>query len=357
MNQRQWNELALCLVRKAVLAPSSHNTQPWVFRIGTSEIDLFADRSRALRVNDPEDRELTISCGAALMNLRVAASNYGFRVQVQLLPEEAEPDWLARATLSRDSGEPGAEGALTEFVEKRRTYRKQFAVREVDSESVEHLVAAAVAEGQWLRPLLSEETRQGAARLVAEGDAAQWADRSWRRELATWMRSRRRGDGLTVPALAAPVAQLVIRTFDMGGRVGAKNRELAETSPLLAVLGTERDDPDDWLKAGEALQRVLLVGCQRNLQASFLNQPIQVASLRLKLQNLIGGGVPQILLRLGYPVEEMPSAPRRQVGDVIEQEKWHTAEQARLLRAGDLAATRRAPHPRAPSPTGAQRRG
>jgi hypothetical protein len=50
--------------RKAVLAPSSHNTQPWVFRIGASEIDLFADRTRALPVNEPEDRELTIRCGA-----------------------------------------------------------------------------------------------------------------------------------------------------------------------------------------------------------------------------------------------------------------------------------------------------
>jgi hypothetical protein len=118
--------------------------------------------------------------------------------------------------------------------------------------------------------------------------------------------------------LAAPVAQVVVRTFDIGGGVGAKDRELAEASPLLAVLGTEHDDPQAWLQAGEALQRVLLVGCQLSLQASYLNQPIQVASLRPKLRDLVGGGFPQVVLRFGYPKEEIPAAPRRQMEEVIE---------------------------------------
>jgi nitroreductase len=316
MSASEWNEQALSLLRKAVLAPSSHNTQPWLFRIGTSEIDLFADRTRALPVNDPEDRELAISCGAALMNLRVAAAHHGYRVQVQLLPDAGEPDWIARATMSREPGEPSTVGALADFMEVRRTYRKRFAKREVDSATVDQLVDAAGSEGAWLRPLLAEEARQRAATLVAGGDAAQWADPSWRRELAAWMRPRRRGDGLTVPTPAAPVAQLVIRTFDMGLSVGGKDRELAESSPLLAVLGTKRDNPHDWVQAGEALQRVLLTACQHGLQASHLNQPIQVASLRPKLRHLVGTGFPQLLLRFGYPVEGIPGAPRRPVEDV-----------------------------------------
>jgi hypothetical protein len=146
----------------------------------------------------------------------------------------------------------------------------------------------------------------------------QWGNPSWRRELAAWMHPRRRGDGLSVPALAAPAAQLVVRTFDMGGGVGAKDRELAEASPLLAVLGTDSDHPRHWMLAGQALQRTLLVACGHGLQASYLNQPIQVASLRARLQTLVGSGFPQILLRFGYPVEEVPASPRRALEDVIE---------------------------------------
>jgi hypothetical protein len=156
---------------------------------------------------------------------------------------------------------------------------------------------------------------------------AQWANPSWRRELAAWMHPRRRGDGLTVPSLAAPVTQLVVRTFDLGGGVGAKDRELAEASPLLAVLCTEGAQPRDWLLAGQALERVLLVACRHGLQASYLNQPIQVVSLRPKLQDLVGGGFPQILLRLGHPVDVVPAAPRREVADVIEEAAVHSQGQ------------------------------
>ena len=57
------------LVAQAVLAPSSHNTQPWLWLLLEGSVTLFADRTRALPVNDPDDRELTMSCGAALLNL------------------------------------------------------------------------------------------------------------------------------------------------------------------------------------------------------------------------------------------------------------------------------------------------
>ncbi|MDR7556051.1 MAG: hypothetical protein QN157_10625 [Armatimonadota bacterium] len=214
-------------------------------------------------------------------------------------------------------GAPAEEASLVSFIEQRRTYRKRTLPRNVEAAALNLLIDAAEREGAWLRPLATDSARHRAADLVAEGDAVQWANPSWRHELAVWMHPRRRGDGLTVPALAAPLARVVVRTFDMDGGVGAKDRDLAEASPLLAVLGTHGDQPRDWLLAGQALERVLLVACQNGPQASYLNQPIQVASLRSKLQVLVGAGFPQILLRLGYPAEEIPAAPRPAVEDVI----------------------------------------
>lgn len=318
MTRTEWKEQALSLVRAAVLAPSSHNTQPWIFRVGDSRIDLFADRTRALPVNDPDDRELSISCGCALMNLRIAAANRGLGARVELVPDSSGPDWLARLTVGGAADDLSAEAPLAEQIGRRRTYRKRFAPREVEPAALDRLAEAASLEGGWLRALQSQESRHQAAALVAEGDAIQWTNPSWRRELASWMHPRRRGDGLTVAALAAPVAQLVVRTFDMGGGVGAKDRELAAGSPVLAVLGTTGDGPIDWLLAGQALQRVLLVACQLGLQASYLNQPVQVQSLRPRLRALAGAGQPQALLRFGYPLDEIPPAPRRPVDAVID---------------------------------------
>jgi hypothetical protein len=124
-----------------------------------------------------------------------------------------------------------------------------------------------------------------------------------------------------MPALAVPVAQLIVRTFDIGGGEGTKDRALAEGSPLLALIEMPRDTPRDWLAAGQALERLLLTACAAGLQASFLNQPIQVAPLRTRLRDLVcGDGMPQLLLRLGYPDETVPASPRRPLDDVVERE-------------------------------------
>lgn len=318
MKETAWSETARSLIRLAALAPSSHNTQPCFFRVSDRNIDVWADRTRALPVNDPEDRELAISCGCALLNLRVAAAAQGLATKVVLLPADDEPDWLARVAFDGEWSAATDLAHLAPCIELRRTYRKRFEPRAVDPDAIGELVQAAAGEGGWLRPLGTDESRQRAAMLVAEGDALQWADARWRRELAAWMHPRRRGDGLSMPALAVPAAQFVVRTFDMGGGVGAKDRELAEASPLLAVLGADGDRPRDWLTTGQALERVLLAACRRGLQASYLNQPIQVASLRPRLQELAGRGFPQILLRIGHPSDTAPAAPRRPVEDVIE---------------------------------------
>lgn len=306
------------LLETAILAPSSHNTQPWIFELSDKRILLLADRTRALPVNDPDDRELTISCGAALFNLRVAAASSGIKSKVSVLPDPDNDDLLAAVDL--DGGPPiSAQVAdLYSEIPRRRTYRKRFEAKPVPESVLVELAAAAEQEEAWLKVLSEEGMRQQAAKLIAEGDAIQWADRSWRRELAAWMHPRRKGDGLTVPGVVAPIAQAVVRTFDMGDGVGAKDIELAEKSPVLAVVGTRGDSQVDWLKAGQALERLLLSACAAGLQASYLNQPIQTASLRPKLQHEIGAtGFPQVLLRIGYPADELPAAPRRRLEAVI----------------------------------------
>lgn len=280
----------------------------------------MADRTRALPENDPDDRELTISCGAALFNLRVAAASAGIESKVSILPKLDDEDLLAVVHLDGGRSISGQISELYSEIPRRRTYRKRFEAKPVPEAVLVELMAAAEQEDAWLEVLSEEGIRRQAAGLISKGDAIQWADRAWRQELAAWMHPRRQGDGLTVPGLVAPIAQAVVRTFDMGNGVGAKDSQLAEESPVLAVLGTRQDSQLDWLNAGQALERLLLSACGAGLQASYLNQPIQTPSLRPKLQHAIGStGFPQILLRIGFPAEMLPAAPRRSLEAVIER--------------------------------------
>ena len=304
------------LIGSAVLAPSSHNSQPWLFQVRENGIRLFADRTRALPVNDPYDRELLISCGCALQNLRVAAAHEGLGTHVVTFPDPNDGDLLAEVTWI--VGPDDRLAILADAIPRRRTYRKRFLDRPVSDEMLDTLRRMAEEEGALFVPLSGAETRNSVVRLVTEGDAVLWSNPSWRRELAQWMHPRRNGDGLSLPWLAVPIAQIVVRSFDMGGGIGAKDAELTEASPVLGVLCTWKDDKRDRLAAGLALERLLLSAVTDGLQASYLNQPIEVPSLRSRLADLAGvKGFPQILLRVGYPEEDLPAAPRRAVADVI----------------------------------------
>jgi nitroreductase len=305
------------LINAAILAPSSHNTQPWRFRLAHARIDLYADRNRRLPVNDPDDRELTISCGAALLNLRVAAAWHGLHAEAALLPDAGLPDLLARVKLTR-GGASGADAALHAAIPHRHTVRQPFSDTPVVPAALAELVDAAGTEGARLDVLGDEARRRAAALLVVEGDTTQWSDPGWRHELAGWMHSPRSGDGLAVPTLAAPAARLAVRALDLGDRAAARDRALAEHSPVLAVLGTDGDTPLDWLRAGMALQRLLLVAVGHGLQASYLNQPVEVAALCTRLQRMLGRpGYPQVFLRLGIPTAAADAAPRRPIDDVL----------------------------------------
>ena len=312
------------LIGYAILAPSSHNSQPWLFRINAMDLELFADRRRALPAVDPQQRELAIACGAALFNLRIAAEYFGHQYRLELLPDPQQPDLLARFHLGLSAETRSEDIILFHALTQRRTNRKVFMPDPLPSELLAALTDAALQEGAWLRIFEDEPNRQAVASLVAEADRVQWADRHFREELARWVRTRpdEARDGLPVQNLGvkdwlAFLGPAWIRTFDRGDGQAAKDQDIALHSPVLALLGTTDDDLNAWLSAGQALQSVLLRARADGVWASFLNQPIEVESLRPQLASLSGvEGFPQILLRLGYGPETAPS-PRRTVHEVI----------------------------------------
>ena len=306
-------------VRFAILAPSSHNSQPWLFRVCDSHVDVVCDRTRALPVVDPDDRELVISCGAALFTLRLALVANGLREHTTIMPDPIDFDVIARVAVVGNAAIEPRDVELFEAVANRVTSRGPFLADGVPEAVVAELRDAATREGAWLSLHASEGERADVGSLVARGDLDQFADERFRRELALWMHHRRSGDGLAVRGVQ--ITRALIRTFDLGGRRARTDRDVAEGAPLLAVVGTPADGVRDWIAAGQAIARVLLVAQRAGLAAGFLNQPIEVPELRPQLAALTGQrGLPQLLLRLGYPDSRhgIPlHTPRRQLGDVL----------------------------------------
>jgi hypothetical protein len=313
------------VVKYAICAPSSHNSQPWRFRIREDALELLADRQRRLRVSDFNDRELLISCGAALHHLRVALRHFGCRDGVEVLPKEGDADLVARVRLAGPHDPTAEDHLLFAAIPKRRTCRAAFRAQLPGPRLLTHLQFASAHEGAGLHFILDDEVKTRVAELVMRADAEQMADKAFRTELAAWLRGNRTDSADGMPGyafgmndLTAAVAPLVVRTFDLGRGRAAKNGELASGSPALGVVSTLADGPRAWIGSGQALARVLLRATVDGVSASFLNQPIELPTRRLELGALLRlESYPQLLLRFGYGPVVKPT-PRRAVEAVLE---------------------------------------
>ena len=317
-------ELLIHAVNYAILAPSSHNSQPWQFRITGEQLELYADRTRALAVVDHADRELVISCGAALFCVRATLQHLGVEPLIELEPEGPASDLLARVGVGKRRSATEADHALFQAITQRRTTRTPFEARDLPDTLQRSLADAAEGEGAALLVMRTPQQRTELAEFIAQAlDRALMLYRQLR-ELAAWIHPNRRASRDGVPGYAigmgdimSSVAPIVMRTFDLGGGIAARDRDIAVGSPMLAVIGTDSDNSIDWLVAGQALMHLLLLATAQGVRASYLNQPIELPHLRWRLREMLASELyPQLCLRLGYGPMVKPT-PRRAVEGML----------------------------------------
>lgn len=311
-------QLRECLVA-ATAAPSIHNTQPWLFRPYGDTVDVLVDRRRQLTTLDPEGREMLVSVGAAVFNLRVAVRANGRNARVRLMPDRARPDLVARVSLGAATAPPTAAAVLAGAIPRRHTNRRPFADRPVPFGTLEELAGAAAAEGTTLL-VVDPALRDGVLSLTRTAENRMRTDPRYRAELAAWTTPGGvgRSDGVPRQAFGPrdPFAVLPLRDFALGNRAPTATVAF-EPEPTLILLFTVGDSPVDWLRAGAALQRVLLIATLRGLAATPLSQLLEVPRLRALLTDTATGQVCQTVLRIGYPLTPALPTPRRPVDDVL----------------------------------------
>ncbi len=313
---------ARAVVEAATRAPSVLNTQPWRWQVSSDDhgtvFELSADSARVLRVTDPLGRFLVISCGAGLFNARLALRAQSLEPLVRLCPDHHDPRLLARVTATPGKPPTAEERWLHGAIPERHTNRGPFHERAMGSGLIHRVVDAAAAEGAVLSVLDSS-----AARRVLEiaDEAAVEITRDGRRhdELSSWVHTRPEPDGIPVQAVGPRVASGAhgVRDFGPARVLAADAGGQYEVEPTIAVLSTYGDSRTDWLRAGQALQRVLLEATLDGVQASFRNEPLEMLAHRWRVRDATTGfGHPQMVMRLGYG-EPMVSAPRRSLDEVL----------------------------------------
>jgi hypothetical protein len=304
------------LIATAARAPSIHNSQPWRFRIGERAVELWCDPRRKMR-DDAIGREMLISCGAALFGLRLAVRSLGYQPEVRLLPDRSRLNLLGRVGIGAPAAMNALEQQMLTAVPHRHTHRGPFLPGPLPPGLLAGLQNDALTEGATLA-LVGHGLPYGRlARLAAA--AARRADldpadragiRSWTRSLGDPAR-----DGIPASALVAESRtrqpdRLPQRDFDLGRGLGLLPGGGAPPAAT-AVLLTAGDRRADWLRAGQALQRILLHAASAWVFASLYSQPLENAITRGLIHDQLAlPGHPQLLLQFGRAVSASSTARR-----------------------------------------------
>ena len=309
-------------VEQACLAPSIHNTQPWQFAWNGKQLLLYADTSRGLTATDPDGRELVMSCGAALLNLRFALRKMGFEAHVTVLPDRQDPRLLARVVPSESVPATVDERRAFAAMLRRHTHRGGFDDEPLSSSLMVGMQRAAELEGAELVYLSDPGQRRHVLTLARAAERAMVNDLDTQSEIEAWTPAPGSGrrDGVPPTAYALrpfnQVDDLPQRDFDQNRGEGME--AAVERAPgVIGVLVTPTDLQEDWLRAGQAMERLLIVAAERGAFAAIHSQLTEVAHLRSELQReLLVAGHPQLLLRFGY-APDVHRTPRRPVDDVL----------------------------------------
>ena len=303
-----WHPDMARIIEAVHSAPSIFGQRPWEAVLAgdrRDRVELYADASRAPA--DISPREVAISCGAALYNLRLAIRVAGRELSVWMLPGLDQGSLIDHLTTRRflvasveimpDRIDPPTAGIqeLYEAMWLRHINPGDYAAVPVPLPLLVEMENAAAEEHGWLRILHPHEQK------------------------------------------------MILRATIRGG-------ELASHDMQLMTLSTDDDRPLDWLRAGQALQHALLTGTRYSMSsgtgrgeryrsslkyrlsdfhpfhppdrvpsgygvtASFLSQSLERADQDQVQRRwpwpTFYNEVPQVVLQVGFsPVERVPAPP------------------------------------------------
>lgn len=312
--------LTVQLVRHATLAANSHNTQPWLFEVGGNTIRIRADADRRCPVVDPDDRHVVASLGCATENLELAAKAAGIDTQVEFDPASRH------VSVTMTTGRPDSAAAY-EAIATRQSTRAPFEPSPLTNDDLSALESAARKTGVRARILTARKDLDRLKEFVVEGNTAQCNDEAFVRELRDWLRFNQTHvsdtrDGLYTGSSGNPhfPRWLGHHLFPFIFTADSENPKYVaqlDGSAGAIVLYAEDDEPDGWFHVGRASQRFQLEAAAREIRTSFINQPVEVATVRSAFQKWLGDGLrPALVLRFGRG-KLLPPSLRRPVADVL----------------------------------------
>lgn len=338
----------LALVRAAILAASPHNTQPWLFKVTNSSIELYLDTGRNVGALDPYLREEHIGMGCALENLMLAAAANGYQATVTLLPAklgpipaDPAPQLLARIDLSPGKRE---QSELYDAIPRRHTNRSAFLPHNPLTPQFIDTLGSLASDDSGVRIFLftADADRKKIVEISSAANTEIYSDPEVNRGSRRWFRTnwsavQKYRDGLTVDAAGLPpITTGIVKMMPLWMLKRAESRipknaysELMLSAPLIGILAVQDHyDREDCLRTGRIWQRAHLLATAHGVAGRPCNEAVEMIDhdralgkepLRARLLGELlrdAAWQPSFVFYMGYPAWPARPSPRRPIESV-----------------------------------------
>ncbi|MBK7098805.1 MAG: nitroreductase [Sphingobacteriales bacterium] len=315
----------LKIIEYGIKAPSGHNTQPWKFKLKEKSIEIHPNLDKTLPVVDGNHRELYISLGCALENICVAASNFGYTSQADILQKDSV--YIIEIKLQKT--ESLKADPLFSQIEKRQTNRSIFKSKMISADTL------VMLQRMRTNPNVSmfyykkgEPEFETLSKYIYTGNEIFYNDKAFRKEVLTWMRFNKKdvlkqNDGLAYNTVGSPslpkwLGRPIVSSFLTPKKQNKSEEDKIKTTSHFVTFTTNDNTPKGWILTGQSLENYWLHCTELGIAVAFSNQPCESASLASEIskQLPINNELPMLLLRIGY-ADPMPYSVRKTLKDVI----------------------------------------
>ena len=332
----------LALLNDAILASNPHNTQPWLFKVTDTFIEIYADESRNLGAFDPLRREMFIGLGCAIENLMLSAYVHGYQPRLLYKPNILEPYCIARIDLEQGRK---YESPLYKSIPLRHTHRGEYDTKRLISKTIFTEVENLILDEKKVRIswFSSTEEKQMIGDLIVKATEAIIADEEMSADTNKWFKEnwkdiQKERDGVTMDAqggsflLRAIGKVLPPLSHEKNNQFWLSSTKEIHTATAAAyglISVKDSSDNEQRARAGRAWQKIHLYGASLGLGLQPLNQLNEMADREksLNVTEYFGGELKKItgdpswnglfIFRIGYPLKETHVSPRRSISEVI----------------------------------------
>jgi hypothetical protein len=304
------------LIRYALLAPSTRNTQPWTFVVGPDVVAIHLDTTRWQPVADPDQREMFISLGCALENLLIAATHFGYRTAADYLAGDDDSTPVVRIRFEGKGRLPSSPpDPRFKVMTHRHTHHGSYDGTPVEAEHLAALSDACTEPGLRVHWITGDDSRAQVDALVMRADAVLLSNPEYRHELGELI-----GSGVFgTPWLLAALGRFAVSHLISASSFSQADHDALMSSPVIGVICAHSNSRQSQVRVGQVLERIYLAATIRGLSLQPVSQLLQLPETAEALARMLPDQdcVPLQPFRLGHAPPPRVHTPRRSLEEVL----------------------------------------